>query len=194
MGELAAGWLAVALVGAAIKVTDAAADGEPGVRPAAAASWALLLAALAAAVRPSPAASLAVGAWVVGMLQPWPPAGRGLLWRWAEATLVAAVAAAALGIEEIAASGAALGAVQLLDHWVDGDLPPAAARGGVAWRAALFLLLAAGLWLDPLRLALVLSATPAAEQAGGWLARRSGLLERAGAGAGDSPDVLRWAG
>ena len=194
MGELAAGWLAAALVGAAIKATDAAVDGEPGVQPAAAASWALLLVALAAAVRPVPAASLAVGAWLVGMLQPWPPAGRGRLRRWAEVALVAAVAAAVLGIQEVAASGAALAAVQLLDHWLDGDLPPAASRRGVAWRAAIPVLLAAGLWLDPLRLGLVLSATPAAEQAGGWLARRSGLLERTGAGAGDSADVFRWAG
>ena len=192
--EVAGSWLAVVLVGVAIKVTDAAVDGEPGVRLAAAASWALLLVALAAAVRPALAASLGACAWVVGMLQPWPPTSPARLGWWAEAAMVAAAAAVALGVTEVAASGVAVTAVQLLDHWLDGDLPPATERRGLAWRAALLLLVGAGLWLNPLRLALVLSATPAAERAGGWLARRSTLLESAGAAAGASTPGLRWTG
>ena len=124
-GELALSWLAVALVGAAVKVTDATVDGEPGVQPAAAASWALLLVALAAALRPALAASLAAGAWLVGMLQPGACDGPGGRARRVETALVACLCLAALGPAELAASAAALGAVQLLDDWLDGDGPTA---------------------------------------------------------------------
>ena len=195
VAEVVTGWLAAFLVGCAVKVADAAADGEPAALPAAAAPWCLVLMALAAGLRPKLAASLGASAWVVGM--GWSRAATGpRRWAWRlEAALVAAAAAAAVGPWELLASAVAVGSVQVLDDWIDGDLPPPTRPSGWAARLAGVALVGTALWVHPLRLGLVLAATPVAEAAGRWLAARPALSQ-----AGDSQEKAtaiagpRWAG
>lgn len=179
------------LAGAAVKAVDAAVDGEEGCLPQAAASWALVLMAAAAALHPSLAASLAAGAWVVGMLT---PAGSHGTWRdRLEAVLVGLAAAGLVGPGRFLASCLLVAAVQAVDDLADS--PPALRAGPVALPPAHLLLGAAALlavafWLHPLGLAVVLSATPVAEAVGRWLAGRPGLLTGPPGAEGDGP---RWA-
>lgn len=159
--------LGVWAAGAAIKLVDAAVDGEPGWDSAACASYAAVLVGLGAAACPAWAISLVGGAWAVGMASRHRP--RDLL----ESVAVLAAVALGVGWRESLGSLLAVAAVQVADRWVDRE--GWAASRGAAGRAALALV-AAGLLLtaaalDPLKAGAVFGLTPAAEAGAALLGR-----------------------
>lgn len=161
-------------MGAAIKLVDAAVDGEPGWDAPSCAAYATALLAVAAALHLPWAVSLMVAAWALGMLGPFGARGR------LEGVAVAAVTGTLLGWGPLAASALALLAVQLADRAVDREGWPASMgpRGQAAagLMAAGALLAAAG--LEPLQAALVMGLTPAAEALAALAGhRRQGLTE-----------------
>lgn len=166
--------LAVLLAGAAIKLVDAAVDGEPGWDAPSCAAYAAALLAVAAALHLPWAVSLMAAAWALGMLGPFGARGR------LEGAAVAAVTGALLGWGQLAASLLALMAVQLADHALDreGWSASLGPRGQAAATLMAVGVLLAASGLEPLQAALVVSLTPAAEALAALVGRRRpGLTE-----------------
>lgn len=158
---------AVLLAGAAVKLVDGAVDGEPGWDAAACAAYAAVLVAAAAGLHAPWAASLVSAAWALGMAGA--SGRRGV----AEAAAVVGAAGLLVGWRVLAASLAALLAVQMADRIQDREGWP----GDDPWRRLATGLVALGalcaaVALDPLLAGLVVFLTPAAEGAAFRLGRR----------------------